>query len=209
MTSRMDDTHHPDDPCPRPASGAPLRSWLALAACLPALVSGVASPGSAAAQGPSFTIRTNDGVITRIGTLRIFGRDAGTLARASAVFGRPSRVDPIGDGSDACRVAWRRLRLNATFANFGIDSACSPQGGRLQAATIRSPRFRTTRGVRVGTASSSIPIRHSSAQFVNGAWWIASTTPPFSDEEEIATISAIVGGGRVRALKLWVGGAGD
>jgi hypothetical protein len=207
MTSKMDDTHHTDGSRPRPGSRAALRLWLALAACLPAL--GFASPGSAAAQGPSFTIRTNDGVITRIGTLRIFGRDAGTLARASAVFGRPSRIDPIGDGSDACRVEWRRLRLNATFANFGIDSACSPRGGRLQAATIRSPRFRTTRGIRVGIASSTIPIRHRSAQFVNGAWWIASTTPPFGDEEEIATISAIVSGGRVRALRLWVGGAGD
>ena len=90
-----------------------------------------------------------------------------------------------------------------------MESACSPQGGRLQAATIRSPRFRTTRGIRVGTASSTIPIKHKSAQFFNGAWWIASTTPPFGDGEEIATISAIVGGGRVRALRLWVGGAGD
>jgi hypothetical protein len=58
-------------------------------------------------------------------------------------------------------------------------------------------------------ASSTIPIKHKSAEFVNGAWWITSTIPPFGDEEEIATISAIVSGGRVRALRLWVGGAGD
>jgi hypothetical protein len=44
---------------------------------------------------------------------------------------------------------------------------------------------------------------------MEGAWWIASITPPFGDEEEIATVSAIVGNGRVRALKLWVGAAGD
>jgi len=125
------------------------------------------------------------------------------------VFGRPSRIDPIGDGSDACRVEWRGLRLNATFANFGIESACSATGGRLQAATIRSARFQTTRGIRVGSASSTIPIKHRSAEFVEGAWWIASTTPPFGDEQEVATISAIVSRGRVRALKLWVGAAGD
>ena len=125
------------------------------------------------------------------------------------VFGRPSRVDPTGNGADACRVQWRRLGLSATFANFEIESACSPQGGRLQAATIRSPRFRTTRGVRVRSASSTIPVKHQSARFVDGTWWIASAAPPFGDEQEIATISAVVHDGRVRALKLWVGGAGD
>jgi hypothetical protein len=161
------------------------------------------------AQTGAFTIRTDDGAITRIGAFRTFGRDGGTPARATAVFGRPSSIDPIGDGSDACRVRWRRLRLNATFANFGIESACSPQGGRLQAATIRSAQFRTTRGVRVGSDSSTIPTKHRSARFMEGAWWIASITPPFGDEEEIATVSAIVGNGRVRALKLWVGAAGD
>jgi hypothetical protein len=182
--------------------------------CASLLTVGIAvatsAPAPAArAQARAFTIHTSDGAVTRIGALRTFGRDGGSLARATAVFGRPSSIDPIGNGSDACRIEWRDLRLNATFANFGLESACSPGGGRLQAATIRSSRFRTTRGVRVGSRSSTIPLKHRAARFIDGAWWIASLTPPFGDEQEIATVSAIVRDGRVRALRLWVGAAGD
>jgi hypothetical protein len=45
-------------------------------------------------------------------------------------------------------------------------------------------------------------------QVINGARWIASIALSFGDDQEIATISAIVRDGRVRALKLWVGAAG-
>jgi hypothetical protein len=141
--------------------------------------------------------------------MRMSGPDGGTLARARAAFGAPSRISPIGDGSDACTVEWRALGLEATFANFGLESACAPRGGRLQAATISSARFRTRRGVRVGSLSSTIPVKHRSARFVDGAWWIASASPPFGGDEDIATISAIVRAGRVKVLKLWVGAAGD
>jgi len=167
------------------------------------------SPPTAAAGSPTYTIRTSDGFITRIGPMRTSSVDGPTLANASRIFGRPSVVDPVGDGSDACVVEWRRLRLRATFANFGIDSACAPRGGRLQAATIRSSRFRTTRGIRVGSRSSAIPERHRGAEFVDGIWWIASATSPYGDNEEFATIAAVVRDGRVRALRLWVGAAGD
>jgi hypothetical protein len=117
----------------------------------------------------SYTIHTSGGFIARIGPMRIKGKTGGTLARATAAFGRPSRIDPVGDGTDACHVEWRRLRLRTTFANFGIDSACSPSGGRLQTATVRSSRFRTTRGVRVGSKSSTIVGKHSRAEFINGS----------------------------------------
>jgi hypothetical protein len=161
------------------------------------------------AASSSYTIRTSDGSITRIGSMPISGPNGGTLARATATFGRPSRIDPIGDGSDGCRIQWRRLRLKATFANFSLESACSPSGGRLQLATVRSRRFRTTRGVRVGTRSWTIPLRHRNAEFVAGAWWIASVVLPFGTEEETPTIRALVRDGRVSALALYIGAAGD
>jgi hypothetical protein len=157
----------------------------------------------------SFTIRTSAGSITRIGSMATTGRSGGTLARAIAAFGRPTLIDPVGDGSDACRVVWRHLRIRATFANFGLDSACAPTGGRLQSATVRSRRFRTTRGVRVGTRSQTIPDKHRNAAFRDGAWWIASVVLPYGSEEETPTVRALVRRGRVSALALYVGAAGD
>lgn len=164
---------------------------------------------TADARSRSYTIQTSKGFITSIGSLRMSGADGGTLARAIVVFGRPSQIRPIADGSDGCTIRWKRLGLNATFANFGIESACAPRGGRFQAATIRSTRFRTSRGVRVGSRSSTIRDKHRLARFVSGSWWIASATSPFGDEREIATVRALVRAGRVWALKLWVGAAGD
>lgn len=137
------------------------------------------------------------------------GAQGGTLAAATRAFGRPTKIDPIGDGSDACRVSWSRLKFNAVFANFGIDSACSPRGGRLQSATTRSSRFRTTRGVRVGSASRTIPDKHRDAEFVNGAWWIASLAFLGDEDNVIPSIKALVGGGKVRGLSLFIGAAGD
>lgn len=166
-------------------------------------------PSGASAAPSSFTIRTSDSYIVKIGSLSIRGVNGGTLAAATRAFGRPSRIDPVGDGSDACRVTWRRLRIKALFANFGLDSACSPQGGRFQAATIRSPRFRTSRGVRVGSSSSSIPLKHTGAEFVSGAWWIATIAFLGDEENRTPTIKAQVANGKVTALSLFVGAAGD
>jgi hypothetical protein len=101
------------------------------------------------------------------------------------------------------------VRLRATFANFGLANACTPTGGLLQSATVRSRRFRTTRGVRVGTRSRTIPEKHERARFVSGVWWIASVILPYGDETETPTIRALVRDGRVSALALYVGAAGD
>lgn len=173
-----------------------------LAAVVALLVSAAAAPAATV-----HTIRTNsDGWITRIGPLRTRA-EAPTLAKATAAFGMPSSLDPVGDGADACVIEWRPLRLRTTFSNFGVGDACDE--GVLQAATVRSRRFRTRRGLRVGDRSSTITEKHPNAVFRDNVWWITSAVSPFGDEERIATIAAIVQRGRVTILRLWVGAAGD
>jgi predicted metal-binding membrane protein len=165
-----------------------------------ALVAAGASPASAA-----YTIRTKDGFVTSVGPLR---SSEATVARATSVFGMPSVTDPVGDGTDACRLEWRRLRFRAVFANFGIANACDE--GLLQAGTIRSRRFRTWRGLRVGDRSSTIPDKHPRAEFRRNTWWLASVISQYGEEAtRIPTVEAIVQGGRVKVLRLWVGAAGD
>ena len=163
-----------------------------------------------AAEAPAatvHTIRTNgDGWITRIGSLRTRSTEGPTIAKAGAAFGRPTSVRPVGTGGVGCRVVWRGLRLRATFSSFGGADACAE--GFLQAATIRSRRFRTRRGLRVGDRSSTIRDKHPNARFRNNVWWIASAHSPYAGQR-IPTIEALVQGGRVRVLRLWIGAAGD
>jgi len=172
-------------------------------------VGAAGGPSIALAAPKSLTIRTSNGYIVQIGSLSIRGANGGTLAAATRAFGRPSRVDPYGDGSDACYVTWSPLQLKAIFANFGLASACSPSGGLLQSATIRSSRFRTSRGVRVGSSSSSIPFKHRGAEFISGAWWIASVAFLGDEERLTPTIKALVSNGKVSVLSLFIGAAGD
>ncbi len=64
-------------------------------------------------------------------------------------------------------------------------------------------------GIRVGSRSSSIPKRHRSAAFVDDVWWIATAILPYATTRRSRRFTAIVAGGRVRALRLWIGAAGD
>ena len=50
---------------------------------------------------------------------------------------------------------------------------------------------------------------HFRADWVGGVWWIASVMLPYGDEVETPTIRALVRNGRVSALALYVGAAGD
>jgi hypothetical protein len=152
----------------------------------------------------SYTIRTDGGWIKRIGPFRPHGIGRGSPADAAAVFGAPSAVSPLSYG---CRIDWRHLRFRAVFANFGGGSRC--EDASLQEATIRSSRFRTTRGIRVGSRSEVIPEKHSNAEFKESAWWIASVYLPYGVGHEQPTIRALVRNGKVHSLKLWVGAAGE
>jgi hypothetical protein len=156
------------------------------------------------------TIRTSGGYVNRIGAYRPW-RDP-SLAAAERVFG-PASVRTLIDDS-ACRVDWRRLRLRILFANFGGDrpgeTTCSPRGGNAQAFTVRGRGFRTWKGLRVGHRSDAILDRHPLAEFRQSSWWLRTAISPYGPgEQEFGVVRAIVSGGRVTAIKGWIGAAGD
>jgi hypothetical protein len=68
---------------------------------------------------------------------------------------------------------------------------------------------RTWNGLRPGDRSSAVLERHPSAEFRNNSWWLRTAVSPFGDNEEYAVVRALIGGGRVRALSGWIGGAGE
>ena len=156
----------------------------------------------AAASARSLTIRINsDGFVSRLGPLHPLRHPF--LRDARAAFGTPTSVRA---SRGECRARWAPLRLKTLFTSFGgISDFCGE--GRLQTAVVRSRVWRTWKGLRVGMRSSRIPELHPAAEFTRGKWVIA--TQSLFGSEPAPTVSAHVRGGRVRALSLFIGAAGD
>jgi hypothetical protein len=180
---------------------------LAFSSLLPTTASD-AHERRAEATASSFTIRTSQGFVVRIGAFRT--RRDETIAAAERVFGRASSRKLT---SGQCQVDWRELRLRIYFANFGGvrpgQTTCSATVGKAQSFTVRGARFRTGEGLRVGHRSGTVLDRHHAAEFRRGAWWLRTAVSPFGDESEYAVVSALPSGGRIRAIKGWIGAAGD
>lgn len=174
-----------------------------------ATTSAAATPPQGKTAAASYTIRTHQGAVSRIGAWRI-SRDP-TIRAAARVFGKPS--SRTLKESYLCQVDWRRLRLRIYFANFGVtprgQSTCSPSVGKAGSFTVRGRRFRTWEGLRVGHRSNTILDRHHSAEFRRGTWWLRTAVSPFGDEAEYPVVEALVADGRVRILRGRIGAAGE
>ena len=122
---------------------------------------------------------------------------------AVAAFGRASSVRP---GQGICVARWKGLGLKLLYTSFGgISDFC--RDGLLQTAVIRSSRWVTWAGLRVGMRSSRVPALHHNARFQRGKWVLA--TQDVFGSEPSPTVSALVRDGRVVAFSLFVGRAGD
>lgn len=169
----------------------------------------VARSPEAVASARSYTIRTSDGAVTRIGAFR--PRRDPTISGAERVFGTASSKELTKYGG--CRVEWRRLRLRILFYNFGGhgpgETTCTPSVGRSQSFSVRGTRFRTWRGLRVRHRSDTILDRHPNAEFRRRTWWLKTAVSPFGDQSEYPVVNAIVSRGRVRSIAGWIGAAGE
>ena len=156
----------------------------------------------AVAPARTLTIRIDSrGFVSRLGPLHPLRHPF--LRDARAAFGTPTMVRA---SRGECRARWAPLRLKALFTSFGgISDFC--RDGRFQTAVVRSRVWRTWKGLRVGMRSSRIPELHPSARFERGKWVLA--TQSLFGAEPAPTVTAHVRGGRVRALSLFIGAAGD
>jgi hypothetical protein len=136
-----------------------------------------------------------------------------TIAAAARVFGRPSSRTRTSDIS--CDVRWRRLRLKITFASFGGippgQTACSNRTTKAQTFRVRGRRFPTWKGLRVGNRESRVQELHPRARFRGGRWWVHTTRSIVGDPtSRFPVVEAFVNSaGRIRAIRGWIGAAGD
>ena len=140
--------------------------------------------------------------ITRLGHF-FPGRNA-SLRAAIRAFGKPSHIR----SGRRCKVAWRDKRLRISFENHsGHGDACSRRHGLAQAVVIkRSPRWHTTRHLRVGHPLKRLRRLYPSAEHHGAYWWLKTTHPPRLGPR-IAVLAARVHHGRVVGFKGWIGAA--
>jgi hypothetical protein len=155
-----------------------------------------------AAEAATYRIGIDrQGFVNRLGPLRPHSHPYPRDARAA--LGTPSSQKA---GRGVCRLRWSRLKLSALFTSFGgISDFC--RDGLFQSAVVRSRIWRTWEGLRVGMRSSRVPELHRGARFERGKWVLASQT--VFGSEPAPTVSALVRRGRVTALSLFIGSAGD
>jgi hypothetical protein len=167
---------------------------LILAFCL-ALLS--AAPAAAA---PSDLLIANHGYgVTVLGPMR--PRVDAKMATAIRLFGADF-LAPAG-----CRFIWPAIGLMARGANFGRGDPCE----FVQYVTItglRSHRWRTVRGLRVGNSLGRLRALYPRTTHHGLNWTLTRARSPFTRRAS-AVIWAIIRGGRVVALRAWVGGAGE
>jgi hypothetical protein len=92
----------------------------------------------------------------------------GTLAQATARFGKPTSRTPKGAN---CTAVWKPLGLRISFLDF-VGNACAT-GGAVQ-LTITDPKhWRTGRGLRVGDAAARVQQLYPAAKLHPGdGWWL-------------------------------------
>ncbi|HWT22981.1 MAG TPA: hypothetical protein VN213_05690 [Solirubrobacteraceae bacterium] len=182
-------------------------TFLALASLL------VAAPAHSLpsrSQAKTYTIRAGAQIVRQIGSFDT--RRDPTIAAATRTFGAPSSRSLRA--AYWCRVTWRRLELTIDFMNFGGhgpgETTCTDTVGKAQSFVVKSRRFRTWKGLRVGVGADRIQELHPPAEFRQGRWWLRTAVSPFGDQSEYAVISADVGGRRrVKELDGWIGAAGE
>jgi hypothetical protein len=165
----------------------------------------------AAAEARPFTISAQ-GSATSFGEVRAIGnfRPSAdpTYAAALDAFGAPD-AERSRFGGTGCRVSWHGQGLKIAFANFGGGSACSPALGLAQSARAYGDRWRTVRGLRVGSRLRRLRNLYPRATRHGRGWWLITAVSFIGETRRYPVLAATVNGGRVHSFSVYVGAAGD
>jgi hypothetical protein len=164
---------------------------LVLACCLAA--------AAAAAPAPSLVVQ-GDRVLAGV---RILAPRAAIEAR----LGAPDSARRTG--MYTCRLVWRRLGLTMLLIDLSEGRPC--RAGLFQSATIASRRWRTTKGLRVGSTIAQLRNLYPAARFrdpgfapYRGWWLVPRRTCVEVGAQPYPGLLARVARGRVTALVMLV-----
>jgi hypothetical protein len=177
-----------------------------------AAVALVALAVPAVADARSYTINAR-GSARSFGEVRAIGdfkpsRDP-TLGAAIEAYGDPAATRSL-HGGNGCRVSWS-LGAVVTFANFGTGSACDPELGRAQRATVRGrTAWHTAKGLHIGDSLRRLRQRYPTASVHGSSHWLVTAVSRIGPRpHRYPVLAAVVRDGKVRSFKLEIGAAGD
>lgn len=106
-----------------------------------------------------------------------------------------------------CRFIWSQLGLTILMENLGASGGPCAFAQVAYIAGPRATRWRTTRGLRIGSTLSTLRRLYPAATRHGGYWWIVRGY--FPGLGPFPVVSARVSDGRVVQLRVWIGGAGE
>lgn len=155
---------------------------------------------------PSAAVPRNDSLLVldvRAGPYHYLGR--GSYRAAVAAFGPPALSQAR---ANVCRASWPHAGIVVSFAT--APPACSA-GGLREAAwygmTLFGPRWRNTRGLRVGDSVARVRRLYPGARYerrVPGRLWLVLVRRR-RDELDLARLAVAVERGRVTAIEVPAG----
>jgi hypothetical protein len=163
------------------------------------LAAGLSAAAPAAAAPADLVVAGDGRGATAVGPLR--PRLDATRAAAIRAFGPAYAV------GRQCRYAWRGLGLTVLMENLGATGGPCAYAQVAYVSGANAGRWRTARGLRVGMSLPVLRRLYPAATRHGTYWWVVRGFLP--GVGPYGVISARVVGGRVVALRVWIGGAGE
>jgi hypothetical protein len=181
-----------------------MQSWISRAVLGGALAI-VALAGATAQASADFEVHVKgSGEVARIGELR--DPASATLPSAREVFGDPAsarRRERV-----TCPARWPGIGLRIVFVDLGGGDPCTREGN-AQTATLNDRRWSTSRGLHVGDPVAKARRLYPNARHLYGQLALVTRPSPFGDGGWLVPLGAKAAGGKVTALQVWLGGAGE
>lgn len=216
--SRPSDRPRGEGPSRRPAPnvvGARVAALGVLAAvsiaALPSAAGALAPLPAPDGKPPHVLTLNADGFLTRLGPVRV-GTRASSLARAYAVFGRPTTDRGTGT---LRRVRWSTAGISVVGLTLGgcrNPDRCRTNELRIQTARVTGPRWQTATGLRVGDPAARIDELYPQASAPadgTGNVVVADAYSAIGDGGDIPILTARVRDDVVTGFDVWIGDAGD
>ncbi len=132
------------------------------------------------------------------------GTHVATFRQAVRAFGTPDRVRPVAGARPLCGASWQHLGLEIRFSTAKAGACRASDLQSWWQVTMRSARWHTRLGLRVGDAESKLHSRYPDASRLDvlglGGLWKLETGGPLCDGGAPLALAARIAGGRVGAL---------
>jgi hypothetical protein len=136
----------------------------------------------------------------------IASKRIGTFAQALRAFGRAARVVPGTGPTRTCNAFWTKFGLEIDFSTLQPGACTARNLGAWSEVTVRTPRWHTYAGLRVGDTEQKLHVLYPTARRLDflglGRLWELETGGPLCDGGPPLALAAQARAGRISALAI-------